>query len=141
MNPWIAHVQQYAKDHNMTYFQALRDPKVKEGYKGAPVKGAPSKTVKGEEDYTTKKTSKVFHEKGKYVRKDRKPFQKKRIDFSKIHWGELTKDWKEMGSPKESLYDFATDVLKRPSEYPAITVKRARFYKNILVKGKGLGMC
>lgn len=32
-NPWIAHVQQYAKKNGMTYFQALRDPKVKQGYK------------------------------------------------------------------------------------------------------------
>lgn len=32
-NPWIAHVQQYAKKNGMTYFQALKDPKVKDGYK------------------------------------------------------------------------------------------------------------
>lgn len=32
-NPWIEHVRSFAKKHNLTYFQALRDPKVKEGYK------------------------------------------------------------------------------------------------------------
>ena len=30
---WIRHVQQYAKANNMTYFKALKDPKLKEGYK------------------------------------------------------------------------------------------------------------
>jgi hypothetical protein len=32
-NSWIRHVQQYAKANNMTYFKALKDPKLKEGYK------------------------------------------------------------------------------------------------------------
>jgi hypothetical protein len=32
-NSWITHVQQYAKQHNMTYFNALKDPKLKESYK------------------------------------------------------------------------------------------------------------
>ena len=32
-NSWICHVQQYAKANNMTYFKALKDPKLKEGYK------------------------------------------------------------------------------------------------------------
>ena len=29
---WIAHVQEFAKKNNMNYFQALGDPRVKEGY-------------------------------------------------------------------------------------------------------------
>ena len=32
-NSWIRHVQDYAKSHNMTYFKALKDPKLKESYK------------------------------------------------------------------------------------------------------------
>ena len=32
-NSWIRHVQEYAKANNMTYFKALKDPKVKENYK------------------------------------------------------------------------------------------------------------
>ena len=32
-NTWIRHVQQYAKSHNINYFEALKDPKLKEGYK------------------------------------------------------------------------------------------------------------
>ena len=32
-NSWIKHVQNYAKTHNINYFEALKDPKLKEGYK------------------------------------------------------------------------------------------------------------
>ena len=32
-NSWIKHVQNYAKSHNMNYFEALKDPKLKESYK------------------------------------------------------------------------------------------------------------
>ncbi len=32
-NSWIRHVQEYAKSNNMTYFKALKDPKLKETYK------------------------------------------------------------------------------------------------------------
>lgn len=134
MNSWIAHVKQVAVDKGIPYVQALKV--ASESYKASP-----SKTTMVEEGSTTKKISKVLPPKGKSVRKDRKAVPKNKIDFSKIHWGEFTKDWKEMASPFESLYDFATDVVKRSSEYPAITVKRARFYKNVIMKGKGLGMC
>jgi len=32
-NPWIEHVRSYAKKHNMQYFEALRHPNIKDGYK------------------------------------------------------------------------------------------------------------
>ena len=32
-NSWIKHVQEFAKSNNKTYFEALKDPKLKEGYK------------------------------------------------------------------------------------------------------------
>ena len=32
-NSWIRHVQEFAKANNMTYFKALKDSKIKEGYK------------------------------------------------------------------------------------------------------------
>lgn len=32
-NSWIKHVQQFAKTNNLTYFNALKDPKLKDGYK------------------------------------------------------------------------------------------------------------
>jgi hypothetical protein len=41
------------------------------------VKGAESKTHKGDKDYTTKKGDKDYHEKGKDVKKKRKPFERK----------------------------------------------------------------
>jgi hypothetical protein len=41
-------------------------------------KGSRSKTHKGRKDFTTKKGDKVFHRRGKYVRKSRKPYHKKR---------------------------------------------------------------
>ena len=41
-------------------------------------KGTRSKTHKGRKNYTTKKGDKVFHRKGKYVRKSRKPYSKKK---------------------------------------------------------------
>ena len=41
-------------------------------------KGTRSKTHKGRKNYTTKKGSKVFHRKGKYVRKSRKPYSMKK---------------------------------------------------------------
>lgn len=33
MNKWISHVKDYAKKHNMSYRDALRDPKCKAAYK------------------------------------------------------------------------------------------------------------
>ena len=47
------------------------------GY-GGYRKGSRSKTHKGRKDFTTKKGDKVFHRRGKYVRKSRKPYHKKR---------------------------------------------------------------
>ena len=41
-------------------------------------KGTRSKTHKGRKNYTTKKGDKVFHRKGKNVRKSRKPYSKKK---------------------------------------------------------------
>lgn len=33
MNPWIMHVKEYCKKHNMKYNEALKDKKCKESYK------------------------------------------------------------------------------------------------------------
>jgi hypothetical protein len=48
-------------------------------------KGSRSKTHKGRKDFTTKKGDKVFHRRGKYVRKSRKPYHKKRGGTAIIH--------------------------------------------------------
>ena len=33
LTPWVKHVAEFAKKHSLNYFEALKDPKVKEGYK------------------------------------------------------------------------------------------------------------
>ena len=33
MTPWVRHVAEFAKKNNINYFEALKNPKVKEGYK------------------------------------------------------------------------------------------------------------
>ena len=50
-------------------------------------KGTRSKTHKGRKNYTTKKGDKVFHRKGKYVRKSRKPYSKKKRGGSNVAMG------------------------------------------------------
>lgn len=40
-------------------------------------KGTMSKTHPGRKNYTTKRGDKVFHQKGHYVRKSRRPYSKK----------------------------------------------------------------
>lgn len=72
-----------------------------------------------------------------------KPVKKtRRIDFSKIHWGAFTDDWQRSGGKRKfkTLEDFAQAVLKSPKSFEPMVVKRARFYKNIIKKGKGLSM-
>lgn len=49
--------------------------------------GAKSKTHKGELDFTTKKGSKVYHQKGHYVRKSYKPYSSHKGTKSKTHKG------------------------------------------------------
>lgn len=49
VSAWISHVQKYAKDNNVKYSEALK--KAGASYK----KGSPSKTMKGEKDFTTKR--------------------------------------------------------------------------------------
>jgi len=41
------------------------------------VKGTRSKTHRGRKNFTTKRGDKVFHRRGKYVRKSHKPYTKK----------------------------------------------------------------
>ena len=33
MTPWVKHVAEFAKKNSLNYFEALKDPKVKLGYK------------------------------------------------------------------------------------------------------------
>jgi len=74
-NKFIQFVMKYAKDNNMKYNDALKSKKVKMAYdksKGVSPgkKGAASKTMKGKEDFTTKK--------GGMRKTARKAFEKKK---------------------------------------------------------------
>jgi len=96
----------------------------------------------------------AFHNKKKMVQEEvkddksvccdeKKPMRKRRrIDFSKIHWGAFTDDWMKHGGKRKykTLEEFSKAVLKKPKTFDPMIVKRARFYKNILLKGKGLSM-
>lgn len=69
MNRWIKHVMAYAKKHKVSFHDALTLSR--------PSYHKESKTHKGQLDFTTKKTSKVFHEKGHWVvEKGKKPYRK-----------------------------------------------------------------
>jgi len=44
-NSWIEHVKKFAKDNDITYSKALKDPKVKKGYVSASGKKAKPKKM------------------------------------------------------------------------------------------------
>ena len=46
-NAWIHHVKKYAKEHNMEYRDALKDPKCRTSYKAAPSAAKPKASGKG----------------------------------------------------------------------------------------------
>ena len=52
-------------------------------------KGSRSKTAHGRKNYTTKRTSKVFHRKGHYVRPGYKPFGSRKGSRSRTHKGKI----------------------------------------------------
>jgi hypothetical protein len=51
-NPWIEHVKKYAQKKNMSYSQALKDPKVKQTYKKVMGRPIPQKKGGAVEDDT-----------------------------------------------------------------------------------------
>ena len=65
-NMWIDHVKKVAADKGISYREALKV--------AGETYHRKSKTHPGELDYTTKKGDVVFHEKGKDVKKSRKPY-------------------------------------------------------------------
>ena len=68
MSEWINFVKEYAKKNNIKYNEALKKAGP-EYRKKAGTKGAPSKTMPGEKDFTTKR--------GNVRRTARKAFEKK----------------------------------------------------------------
>jgi len=63
-------------------------------------RGTMSKTHKGEEDFTTKKTSKVYDENHHYVHKDRRPFSDTRLNPRK-HMSQHAKQSREFSHDPE----------------------------------------
>ena len=86
-NKWLEHLKKFWSKNKgkMSYSQAMKE--AKKTYKsGATLttskskarkstKGSKSKTHKGDKDYTTKKGDKDYHEKGKNVKKPKKPYK------------------------------------------------------------------
>ena len=67
-------------------------------------KGTRSKTHPGRKNYTTKKGDKVFHRKGKYVRKSRKPYSKKRMSTKGTRRRRSTKGTRSKTHPGRKNY-------------------------------------
>ena len=62
-----------------------------------------------------------------------------KIDWEDIKWGSFTAQFNQWNKQhprdkKTSLDSFADMILKDPSKYSTKTVRRARFYKNVLHK-------
>ena len=86
-NAWLEHVKKFwAKNKGkMAYSKALQE--ARKTYKGKKAskdeskgmkgkkKGSKSKTHKGDKDFTTKKGDKDFDEKGKRIKKAKKPYK------------------------------------------------------------------
>ena len=69
----------------------------------------------------------------------------KPIDFNSIKWGSFTKQFKAYkadypSSKVKDLGQFADFVLKNHKKFQPITLKRARFYINVLDRKTGSGM-
>jgi hypothetical protein len=63
----------------------------------------------------------------------------KTIDFEDMKWGSFTEQLDAYNSGKKdklSLEEFAKMILKEPSKYKSKTLKRARFYLNVILKKK-----
>lgn len=69
-----------------------------------------------------------------------KPTQRM-INWEKLHWGAFSKQFevykRKHKDFKGDMKDFADYVVANPDEFAKTTVKRANFYKNVILKGKG----
>jgi len=64
-----------------------------------------------------------------------------KIDFDKMDWGSLTNQFKRSKIPDiADLKEFSNYIEKHPEKFHTKTLKRARFYNNVISKkGKGCG--
>jgi len=55
-----------------------------------------------------------------------------------MEWGSFTKQAYAAGYKKDELPEFASHVLAHPNRYRSKTLRRATFYKNVILgNGKG----
>jgi hypothetical protein len=71
------------------------------------------------------------------------PCQQSNIDFDKIKWGSFTKQFQafkrqEPNSKIDNLDEFADFIISHPNNFKKTTLKRARFYKNVIEKKGGI---
>ena len=102
-------------------------------------KGDKSKTRQGDKDYTTKRGDKDFHEKGKDIKKKRRPYTKNNIDWDDIKWGSFTAQFARYRSTHphtriNTLEKFAKYIIKNKKKFTLKTFRRANFYINIVLR-------
>jgi len=66
-------------------------------------------------------------------------------DWEDLKWGSFTKQFQRYkqthpSSSISNLEEFAKSILRNPNDYHPKTLKRARFYLNVILKKKGGGM-
>ena len=59
------------------------------------------------------------------------------IDWDELKWGSFTKQAYAAGFKKDELKDFAQYVLAHPKRYRDVTMRRARFYVNVIGRNHG----
>jgi hypothetical protein len=63
------------------------------------------------------------------------------INFHKIHWGAFTKQFNNRKNKKlKNLKEFANYILENKNKFDKLTIKRANFYKHIII-GKNIIGC
>ncbi len=91
MTSWREHIASYRKKHGVSYkdamtaaapswrarTQSVKDKKDESKAMKGKKKGTKSVTRKNDKDFTTKRGDKDFHEKGKDIKRTRKPYSKK----------------------------------------------------------------
>ena len=66
---------------------------------------------------------------------------RKKSPFTGVKWGTFSAQFKDYnsknkGAKKKSLKSFASFITKHPSRFHSKTVKRARFYNNVIKHSK-----
>jgi hypothetical protein len=111
-NPWIEHVQEFAKKHNISYFKALSDPRCKSQYRKVTGVGVNSSRVTpDEEDFDPNipmaKTNKIHKELQK-----RQKRQNDKIEYNNyIAFTNLSESQKDKVDAKDILRENLRDQI------------------------------